>query len=222
MLLAIDTATQIMSLALHDGAELVLERTWHTFQNHTVELAPAVHDVLAQAGQPTLTAMAVSIGPGTYTGLRVGVALAKAMASALNIPLVGLSTLSILAASQSPFQGTLVGVVQAGRARVVTASYQWRKSRWQPKTEPEIKSWEELLAGIEGTSLITGEIDEGGREAIQQAREQGAPITMAHAANRLRRAGFLAEEAWHLLQSKNGDYPAANVIPIYIKTKDSP
>lgn len=222
MLLAIDTATQIMSLALHDGAELILERTWHTFQNHTIELAPAVREVLLQAGEPTLSAMAVSIGPGTYTGLRVGVALAKAMASAKGLPLVGLSTLAILAASQSPFQGALIGVVQAGRGRVVTAAYQWRRGRWQQKTEPEIKSWDELLAGIEGAALITGEIDEEGREAVNHARALGTPINLAPAANRMRRAGFLAEEAWRLLQNDHAEYPAANVMPIYIKTKDSP
>lgn len=222
MLLAIDTATHTMSLALHDGAELVLERTWHTFQNHTVELAPAVHEVLEQAGQPQLTAMAVSIGPGTYTGLRVGVALAKAMASARELPLVGLSTLAILAASQSPFQGTLVGVVQAGRSRIVTASYQWRKGHWQPKTEMELKSWQDLLASIESTSLLTGEIDADGRVAIQHAQEQGKPITLAAAASRLRRAGYLAEEAWRRLRSDPGDYPAAIITPIYLKTKDSP
>lgn len=222
MLLAIDTATQTMSLALHNGAELLLEETWQTSNNHTIELAPAVRAALKRAGQPTLTAMAVSIGPGTYTGLRVGVAFAKAMASARTLPLVGISTLDILALTQAQFPGILIAAVQAGRGRVVTNSYQWRKGRWKARGEAEIKHWDDLLARIQGAVLITGEVDEEGRNAIRNAQEQGSNITLAPAVNRLRRAGFLAEEAWTRLNHDETDHSAAKVTPIYVKTKDSP
>jgi tRNA threonylcarbamoyladenosine biosynthesis protein TsaB len=222
MLLAIDTATQTVSLALHDGAELLLEQTWQTSNNHTVELAPAVRDVLLRAGEPTLTAMAVAIGPGTYTGLRVGVALAKAMASARALPLVGVSTLDILAAAQPQFQGVLIAVVQAGRGRVTTATYHWRKRRWQARDEVAVKNWEELLTSIDGAALITGEINEEGHEAVKGAQERGANIILASAANRLRRAGFLAEVAWARLHDGAADHSAAKVTPVYAKTKDLP
>lgn len=222
MLLAIDTATQTMSLALHDGAQLVLEETWHTSNKHTVELAPAVQAAMERAGNPPLTAMAVSIGPGTYTGLRVGVSLAKAMASARRLPLVGISTLDILAATQPPFSGVLVTVVQAGRSRVVRATFQWSKGYWRIRDEAAILNWNEVLHGFNDMTLITGEVDDEGREAIRLAQTLGANVTLAPAAHRLRRAGFLAEEAWLRLQDKEADYSAASVTPIYVKTKDSP
>lgn len=222
MLLAIDTATQTMSLALHDGAELLLEDTWQTSNNHTIELAPAVRGALARAGKPTLTAMAVSIGPGTYTGLRVGVALAKAMASAENLPLVGISTLDILALSQPHFPGILVAVVKAGRGRVVTATYRWRKGQWAVQGEAEILHWETLLDRVKGAAIITGEVDEEGREAVQKACETNPQLALASAARRLRRAGFLAEEAWQRLRADRASHVAARVTPIYVKTKDSP
>jgi tRNA threonylcarbamoyladenosine biosynthesis protein TsaB len=222
MLLAIDTATQTMSLALHDGVELLLEDTWQTSNNHTVELAPAVRDALARAGKPMLTAVAVSIGPGTYTGLRVGVALAKAMASAGGLPLVGISTLDILAIAQPHFPGILVGVVKAGRGRVVTAMYRWRKGHWTGQGEPEILHWETLLERVRGAAIITGEVDEEGREAVRKARETNPQLILAPATRRLRRAGFLAEEAWQRLRADRASHVAARVTPIYVKTKDSP
>jgi tRNA threonylcarbamoyladenosine biosynthesis protein TsaB len=222
MLLAIDTATQTMSLALHDGAELLLEETWQTSNNHTVELAPAVRDVLMRAGRPPLTAMAVSIGPGTYTGLRVGVAFAKAMASAGGLPLVGISTLDILAAAQPQFPGIMIAVVRAGRGRVVTVGYRWRKGHWKVRGEPETMSWDELLSGVQGAALITGEVDEEGRNAIQEAQTKCPSLALAPAASRLRRAGFLAEEAWRRMRDHKANYAPAKVIPIYVKTKDSP
>jgi tRNA threonylcarbamoyladenosine biosynthesis protein TsaB len=224
MLLAIDTATQTMSLALHDGAELLREETWQTSNHHTVELAPAVRNALVRAGQPALTAMAVSTGPGTYTGLRVGVAFAKAMASARGLPLVGISTLDILALAQSQFPGMLVGVVQAGRGRVVTVTYRWRKGRWKARGEAAIMHWDELLSSLQGAALVVGEVDEEGRDAIKGAQEKSAHLnlTLAPAANRLRRAGFLAEEAWRRLRENPADHTAAKVTPIYVKTKDAP
>jgi tRNA threonylcarbamoyladenosine biosynthesis protein TsaB len=108
ILLAIDTATQIMSLALHDGDSLRAEVTWHTANNHTAELAPAVRDLLARSDTSLddLTALAVSIGPGSYTGLRIGVALAKGLAAARGLPLVGVSSLDTLAAAQPYVQGS--------------------------------------------------------------------------------------------------------------------
>ena len=222
MLLAIDTATQTMSIALHDGAELILEQTWQTSNNHTVELAPAVHGALARAGNPLLTAMAVSIGPGTYTGLRVGVALAKAMASAGDLPLVGISTLELLAIAQPHFPGSLIGVVKAGRGRVVTATYRWRKGHWLTQGDAEILHWDTLLESVKGAAIITGEVDEEGREAIQNARKTNSQLTLAPAVRRLRRAGFLAEEAWQRLRADRDSHIAARVTPIYVKTKDSP
>ncbi|HRE29770.1 MAG TPA: tRNA (adenosine(37)-N6)-threonylcarbamoyltransferase complex dimerization subunit type 1 TsaB, partial [Anaerolineales bacterium] len=82
MILAIDTATRVISLALHRGDRLVAEHTWRTENVHTVELAPQVAVLLAQArvNPPELDALAVCLGPGSYTGVRIGLAYAKGLA----------------------------------------------------------------------------------------------------------------------------------------------
>jgi tRNA threonylcarbamoyladenosine biosynthesis protein TsaB len=224
MLLAIDTATQVISLALHDGQNLLTEITWQTANNHTIQLAPAIHNLLrqAEASLDQLTVLAVSIGPGSYSGLRVGVALAKGMAAARNLPLVGLSTLDILAAAQPHYQGGLVVMVQAGRGRITVGRYQWRKGRWGPRGAPQIMEWEDLFNNIDGPAVLSGEVNTNGLAALEAAQGRGVPITLAPAAYRLRRAGFLAEEAWTRYKADPTGFEAAKLLPVYIKTPDTP
>lgn len=225
MLLAIDTATQMTSLALYDGRSLIVEETWLSSNNHTVELAPAVRALFerTEISLNGLTALAVCTGPGTFTGLRIGVSLAKGLASARDLPLVGMTTMDILALSQPQASGGLVTVVQAGRGRIIAATHQWRKGRWTHRGEPQLMAWDELIENIDGPASITGEIDEDGHRALEAARENGTPVTIIPAAHRLRRAGFLAQEAWTRLQEggKNA-FDAELVVPVYVKTKDTP
>ena len=85
MLLAIDTSTKQAGIALYDGARgLIAEYNWHSANRHTEELMPAVAQMLAQASvKPSgLRAVAVALGPGSFTGLRVGLAAAKGLALA--------------------------------------------------------------------------------------------------------------------------------------------
>jgi tRNA threonylcarbamoyladenosine biosynthesis protein TsaB len=211
MLLAIDTATRTMSLALYDGQTVLAEQTWLTQDHHNVELAPAIDRLLQQTGKNVdhLSALAVCIGPGSYTGVRIGVSLAKGMALAGGLPLVGLTTLDILAAGQPHYQTHfgLVTVAQAGRSRVIATSFRWRKGQW---------------ISIDGPAYLTGEVSVAGEQALIAAQAQDIPIVLAPAAYRLRRAGFLAEVAWTLLQASEENYDAAHLTPVYVKTKDSP
>jgi tRNA threonylcarbamoyladenosine biosynthesis protein TsaB len=224
MLLAIDTATQMMSIALHDGRNLLAEQTWRTANNHTIQLAPAVQALLMQCevAVDQLTALGVSIGPGSYSGLRVGVALAKGMAAARSLPLVGVSSLDTIAAGQPHVQGGLVVVVQAGRERITVGRYQWRRGRWARRGEPQLMDWATLFASIDGNAYLTGEINAEGHHAILDAQAAKTPVSIVPAAYRLRRAGFLAEEAWDRLKAGKERFEAARVVPIYIRTKDSP
>ncbi len=229
-LLAIDTATQYISIALHDGQQVRAEQTWFSQNHHSAELAPAVATLLDHAGMTPddLVALAVSIGPGSYTGLRIGVALAKGIASAKKLPLVGVSTLDVLASGQPPSPGALILVLRAGRDRVTTARYHWRKGNWKMRGEPQNMDWDTLIASIDGPACISGEVGEEGYRVIEAAqREQGLPITLAAPVLRLRRASFLAETAWTRLRAANADetltrFNAAAVAPIYVKTKDLP
>jgi tRNA threonylcarbamoyladenosine biosynthesis protein TsaB len=214
LLLALDTASQFMSLALHDGRQIRFELTWQTLNNHTTELTPAIQQALSQTRITVrdLTAIAVSQGPGSFTGLRIGMGVAKGLALARKIPLVAVPTPDIMTGGIPPFHGPLIAVLQVGRGRVCAQRYRWNKNAWLPAAQAEITGWEKLIGTIEQETLIAGEIDEGGH-ALLDATER--PVRIAPGALALRRAGFLAEIAWVRLDAEDTDEPAS-VTPIYL------
>ncbi len=214
MLLAIDTATRSMSLALHDGNQLIYEHTWTTANNHTIELAPAVHRALhthhLTAGD--LAGIAVALGPGSFTGLRIGLSFAKGLATAWQTSLIAIPTLTITAAAQPCFDGDLIAVLQAGRGRICAQSFTWNEGTWQPCAEASISAWSDLIARIQRPTLFAGEIDTEGTRLL----ESHAPvIQIAPASQRLRRAGYLAELAWARLNAGESDDPVG-LTPIYL------
>lgn len=227
MLLAIDTATQIISLALHDGDALLAEYALTVGRSHSARLAPMIQQMMAQSDVTAadLTAMAVSVGPGSYTGLRIGVALAKGMAAGGGIPLAPVSTLDTIAAGQAfcDPRTALIALVSAGRNRVISGEYRAKQGRWTAHGPARLQSWDELLASCDLCQLpvcLTGEITEPGLAALQSAVAAGQAIRMLPPAARWRRAGFLAEEAWRRLRAANGEqgFAAEQVMPIYLKS----
>ncbi len=219
MLLALDTATRVISLALHDGDRLIAESSWQTANHHSVELAPAIDAMLSRAGIEAagLRAVAVALGPGSFTGLRIGLGLAKGMAIALGMALIGVPTLEILAAAQPPFDGTLIAVLQAGRGRVCAQRFCREGKAWVPQGEAAILDWKTLVESIgeDEPTLLSGEIDASGAARLAAASQAGRPITLAPPAQRLRRAGFLADCAWTRLNRGDTDDPYL-LVPIYL------
>jgi tRNA threonylcarbamoyl adenosine modification protein YeaZ len=100
VLLAFDTATPAVTVALHDGERVVASLTRVDAMRHGELLAPGITSVLDEAWVPRqdLTAIAVGVGPGPFTGLRVGLVTARTLALALDIPVYGVCTLDVLAA----------------------------------------------------------------------------------------------------------------------------
>ena len=100
MLLAFDTATPHVTVALHDGEQVVASYSSPASMRHGETLAPGIAQVLAEVGalNTDVTAVAVGVGPGPFTGLRVGLVTARTMGFALGIPVYGVCTLDVLAA----------------------------------------------------------------------------------------------------------------------------
>lgn len=152
MLLAIDTASQFMSLALHDGRQIGYEATWRSRNNHTVELAPAIRAALASAGQALgdLSAIAVAQGPGSFTGLRIGLGVAKGLAQARGLPLVAIPTLEIVAAGVPPLGSRLIAVLQVGRGRLCAQPFTWAGAGWTGDGD-------DSMSGSNGNDTMTGD-----------------------------------------------------------------
>ena len=95
MLLAFDTATPLVTVALHDGDRVVAERLSDQPMKHGEQLAPLLEQVLADVGivRQDLTAIAVGVGPGPFTGLRVGLVTARTLGYVLDVPVYGVCSL---------------------------------------------------------------------------------------------------------------------------------
>ncbi|MFJ7936722.1 tRNA (adenosine(37)-N6)-threonylcarbamoyltransferase complex dimerization subunit type 1 TsaB [Sporosarcina sp. NPDC096371] len=123
--LGIDTANTPLSIAIVKDGELLVEETSSMAINHSLRAMPAIEELLAKVGiKPTdIDAIAVSEGPGSYTGVRIGVTIAKTLAWTLDKPLVGVSSLKVLAANVLFFNGIICSVVDARRNNVYAGAY---------------------------------------------------------------------------------------------------
>ena len=215
MLVAIDTATSYASLALHDGFRVRVEHTWESPRRHTVELLPRLVAALEQLGLNAdhLSAVAVTRGPGSFTGLRVGLAVAKGLAMARALPLVGVPTLDVVAAAQGRDRRPLCAILQAGRGRICVATYRWRSGEWRLREGPDLTTWPRLVEGTDSPTLFCGEVNMAGADALATL---GNLAVLLPAAARLRRASFLAEIAWRRLNQGKTDDPA-RLAPIYLQ-----
>jgi len=126
LLLALDTSTHQASVALCDEQTLYGEYTWQIGNNHSVELLERIQRLVVVDCGSSLQAIdgvTVAIGPGSFNGVRVAVATAKAFAFALHKPLVGVSTLEIIAAQQDKWRGPVCSILEAGRSELYAACY---------------------------------------------------------------------------------------------------
>ncbi|GAC1568636.1 MAG: tRNA (adenosine(37)-N6)-threonylcarbamoyltransferase complex dimerization subunit type 1 TsaB [Ktedonobacteraceae bacterium] len=125
LLLALDSSTRQASVALCTEDTLPGEYTWQVGNNHSVELLERIQRLVTECGHTmqSIEAIAVATGPGSFNGLRVAVAAAKALAFALRVPLVGVSTLDIIASQQHQWRGPICAVLEAGRSELYAACY---------------------------------------------------------------------------------------------------
>jgi tRNA threonylcarbamoyladenosine biosynthesis protein TsaB len=218
MLLAIDTATRLAGLALCDPAQgLVLaEETWRSANNHTVELMPRLVRLLEQQGlaPSDLTGLVVSLGPGSFTGLRIGLGVAKGLALAQNLPLVGVPTLDVVAQPHKVQRLPIWAVLQAGRGRICAAHYARAKGHWHRVGSYQLTTMEKLCDQVTEPVLFCGEIEAQDADLIGQ--RLGLTATVASAAASLRRGAYLAELGWERLARGDSDDPAT-LSPIYLQ-----
>ena len=216
-ILALDTSTHAIGIALMDNAQVHCEHTWLSQDYHTVELAPMVEQALlrSQIQKEHLCALAVAIGPGSFTGLRIGLALAKGMALALHIPIIGIPTLDILAASQPKQETNLLCLLRAGRTRLAMREYSLQSQGRIAKGDYEVHPIQDILDKITDRTWICGELNPEERQILA-----GNPFVMlASPPQCVRRPAQLAALAWQRWQQGKFDDPIS-LSPIYLHYND--
>ena len=160
MILSIDTSTRYAGVALSDEERVVSCRLWYSRVNHTAELMPAVAQTLESRGMAAnelahgLDGIAVALGPGGFSSLRVGLSVAKGLSAALGLPLVGVGTLDLEARPYLETGVAVCAMLDAGRGEVATARFD---SRGQPAGDETICPPEELLDSISEPTQFCGE-----------------------------------------------------------------
>ena len=216
MQVAIDTSTDIASLALIKDGLVLAEMTWRTNRNHTIQLMPNLQQLLKLTGADSrsLTGVIVGLGPGSFNGLRVGVSAAKGLAFSLDIPIVGINSLEVTAFQYAMIGLPVCAIINAGRSEVATAVYQTIDGKWQQTALDQIITLEALCARITQETIFCGEFVP---QITAQLREKlGTKAVISSPLTDLRRASFLAELG--LRRMENGDTDNVSTLqPIYLR-----
>jgi tRNA threonylcarbamoyladenosine biosynthesis protein TsaB len=213
MLLAVDTSTSQIGLALYDGAQVLAESLWTTKTRHTVELAPAVAEMLAHTGakMEEIKALAVAIGPGSFTSLRVGLSFIKGLAFARSLPTVGINTLDVVATSQPATRLPLACLLPAGRGRLALGWYHAKNNEWRAAGGPVIVTAEALAASVERDSVVCGDLSAAERQTLKKNEH----IRLVSPAMSTRRPAILAELAYTRWQAGRTD-DISTLAPLYL------
>jgi tRNA threonylcarbamoyladenosine biosynthesis protein TsaB len=215
VLLAIDTSTRNVGIAIYDGSQVLSETIWASQDYHTIELAPAIAETLSRAGLEiqNLKLLAVATGPGSFTGLRIGLAVAKGIALACHLPIIGIPTLDIVAESQPiSSEVRLAAVLQAGRGRLAVGWYTATNGHWELNPPIEIMDALNLSRRIHEPTLVCGELTEEQQHALVRKYKN---VILASPAHSIRRPSLLAELAWKRWTSGDVDDPAT-LSPTYL------
>jgi tRNA threonylcarbamoyladenosine biosynthesis protein TsaB len=208
MLLAIDTSTVDAGIACYDGERGALgECVWRAGRDHTAQLVPQIDLLLRhlRCAHSDIRAVAVALGPGSWSGLRVGMSVAKGFALARDLPLIGIGTLQALAYQHRVAHLRVVPIVNLGRGRVATLA--------DDAQEPQSLTLGDLAAMINEPALFCGDIDAGIQATLRRLLPDRARFP-SPAAN-VRRPAYLAELAWKRLVAGERD-SVATLEPVYL------
>lgn len=160
--LAIDTSNNSLGVAVINGEQVIGEYITNLKKNHSVRVMPAIEKLLqdCEMKPADIEKIVVAKGPGSYTGVRIGVTIAKTLAWTLNIPLVGISSLLVLAAGTGRyFTGGVSPLFDARRGQIYTGLYQYQNGRLHTLVQDQIiltTDWVKQLQSFEGKVLFVG------------------------------------------------------------------
>lgn len=221
LLLGIDTATTRVSVAIADGGTVLGDVSLAGGRRHAEQLAPAIRYLCDEldVSLDQLAAIAVDVGPGLFTGLRVGVTTAKVMAQALRVPVVGIPSLDLVAYPLRHANRLVVAVLDARRREVFSASYRPVPGGVQRVSDYEVRAPAELVAELEsGTDelLLAGD----GVLAYRDAFSSLDHAELAGASHASPSASALVELAAARVEREDFQSPS-ELRPLYLRTSDA-
>lgn len=219
MLLAIDTSSLVLSCALAEEDRLIAEWTVQKRLTHSEQLIPHMDEMIKAAGvsKKDITAVAVSIGPGSFTGLRIGLATAKMLSYIWKVPLAGVDTLEALAWNMAGAQAFILPLLDAQRGNVYAALYGAFDEMWQEEKEEAAPIDQVIEAALThgGPVIAVGECADKYKDKLVSA---GIKLAPPH--SRLARAGSVAMAGLKKIREGKTDSPLS-ILPNYIRRSEA-
>ncbi|NOX97985.1 MAG: tRNA (adenosine(37)-N6)-threonylcarbamoyltransferase complex dimerization subunit type 1 TsaB [Nitrospirae bacterium] len=224
-ILGIETSTRTGSVALVQGEGVIAEYTLNSKETHTARLMPMIDHILKDAHLTIrqMDAVAVSLGPGSFTGLRIGIATAKGLCLALRKPLIGISTLDALAHNIGHTSQLICPLLDARKGEVYTAIYRYRlpgkKQRLEKLSKDMVLSLDKLLSKINASTVFLGDVFDSYRDLI--GKRLGKKASFAPPALNFPRAANVAVLGLEKLQSGEEEPGLSEIEPLYVRRPEA-
>lgn len=218
-ILTLDTSSIVASVAIGDEEKLIAEYTINHKKTHSQKLLPMIEEVLERCELKTkdIDLFGVSLGPGSFTGLRIGITTVKVMAQALNKPVVGVSSLEGLAYNIPFFDGLICPIIDAQRESVYSAIYSWEGDKLNTVKQGDVLEVKDLLKHVKDLNKKTIFLGDGLNRFKDQIQEELPSISIfPNSSLVLPRASSILE----IVRSKSKQglvSEAKDILPIYMR-----
>ena len=215
-ILALESSATAASAALCEDERLIAQSFRDTGLTHSQTLLPMTEELLAHCGLAVsdLDLIAVAAGPGSFTGLRIGVATAKGLAWAAELPCAGCSTLEAMAWSLAGFDGEICAAMDARRHQVYNARFRAENGRILRLTEDRAVSLEDLIEELRGTETVQTVMGDGAKLCCDALAAAGIPARLAPPNLRQQTAWGVARLGLELAREGKTVPPGA-LVPVY-------
>ncbi len=217
-ILAFDTSSPVLTAALFDGEKKIVELESSSFTRHSSVLVPSLQKMLKdhRIRLDQIDVLAIGLGPGSFTGLRVGITTAKILGYVCKMKIVGVSSLEAMALGVRGFQGEIAVILDAKKDKLYSGIYEFRGEELKVIQSPRLVNIQKLLKGVHHPRLFLGDgvanyrdkILKTDRCRIAEKAELAAP-----------KASDIAERAMQLAKKKRWSDPF-DLRPLYLHPRD--
>lgn len=216
-ILALETSAKAVSAAVTEDGRVLASGYQDTGLTHSRTLMPIVEHILHNTGftVQSCDAIAVAVGPGSFTGIRIGVAAAKGLAFAADKPVIGVSTLAAMARNVAFADGLIVCAMDARRGQIYNALFESHNGTFTRRTPDRAIALEDLAAEIRNDPRPRLIVGDGAQLCLSFMDAQGIPCRLAPPHLRMQNAASVALEAETLIPA--GLVSAQELEPFYLR-----
>lgn len=218
-ILALETSAKAVSVAVAEDDHIIASRFANEGETHSVTMMPMLDEMLKSAGLTLrdMDLVAVSNGPGSFTGLRIGVSAAKGLAWTLDLPCCGVSTLYAMAQNALSFEGLVIGAMDARRSQIYNALFLCRNGKLERVSEDRAIGLDVLLPEMEKyrdlPKLVVGD---GAGLCYTYLSEHGIACEMREGEEGLQNAKGVAKAAYEMA-NRGETVSARDLMPVYLR-----